>query len=104
MIPILLAAGATTPWHAQPEVVAKLSTPEQKKNIMRWLTRTARAGGNVDTAIDALRTIGIDWSELTAFSGNTVSERSTITNANVNETERMQDIRAILDQIQVMRR
>ena len=71
LIPMLLSAGAYSPWHAQPEVVANLNEPEIKKNIMRWLTRTARAGGDVDTAINALREIGVKWPELETFTSDT---------------------------------
>ena len=70
VIPILIAAGARPPWHVQPEVVTKLSEPEIKKNIMRWLTRTARTGGNADAAINALKKIGVRWPELKSIAAD----------------------------------
>jgi len=70
LMPFLASIGVRTPLQPQPDVVAKLSTPEQKKNIMRWLTRAVRSGSNATTAITALRKIGVDWTELKSMAAD----------------------------------
>lgn len=106
---ILLRAGAKYPWHAQPDVVAKLSTPEQKKQIMRHLTLLTRSAAKAAKKdVGTLRKLGVGWPELDAMermigSVNQIKEDKE-DHVTASETERMQDIRAILDQIQVMRR
>lgn len=62
LIPILWAAGATLPWHHQPEVIPKLD--EKKKDILKWLIATIKDGGDSKPAILAMKKIGVTWPEL----------------------------------------